>query len=260
MLHIPGALARGRAMPGQLQERGQSPGSEASLTPPERQLEFPEPAQHPQGKTDSEQQPKNSCPGHRHSPERRRSEKEAGLQLSLEQPPARPWHHTAEHKDLSLLSRKSSSAPSCIHRSLGLHGGLPLLLLAALVPRGDPQQCRVAGAGHLSALLLLPGCSQQLLLGSRPPSRCCSCFGENCSQSASTSHSDTTHRGTHLPMELPSLWRGDLVPIKISQGISKRGGLSCEVPLPSEVPAGGVLRLLCKAAPCSQRAALPSRV
>lgn len=254
-------------MPGQLQERGQSPGSEASLTLPERQLEFPEPAQHPQGKTDSEQQPKNSCPGHRHSPERRRSEKGAGLQLSLEQSPAWLWHHAAEHKDLSLLSRKGSSAPFCIHRSLGLHGGPPLLLLAALVPRGDPQQRRVAGAGHLSALLLLPGCSQQLLLGSHPPSWCCSCFGENSSQSArwhlchpSISHGDTTHRGTHLPVELPSLWRGDLVPIKISHGISKRGGLSCEVPLPARSPLWGFLRLLCKAAPCSQRAALPSRV
>lgn len=44
---------------------GASPGSEASLALPKRQLEFPEPAQHPQGKPDSEGQPKNSCPGHK---------------------------------------------------------------------------------------------------------------------------------------------------------------------------------------------------
>lgn len=62
--------------------------STASLMLPKRQLEFPEPAQHPRGKADSEQQPKNSCPGHRQSPERRGSEKEDGLQLSKEQPPA----------------------------------------------------------------------------------------------------------------------------------------------------------------------------
>lgn len=80
---------RGVAEPGHvLGSEGASSGSEASLMLPKRQLEFPEPAQHPQGKADSEQQPKNSCPGHTQSPERRGSEKEDGLQLSKEQPPA----------------------------------------------------------------------------------------------------------------------------------------------------------------------------
>lgn len=59
-------------------------GSRASLTLPERQLELPKPAQHPQGKPDREQQPKNSCP--ECSAERRGSEKGAGLQLSMEKP------------------------------------------------------------------------------------------------------------------------------------------------------------------------------
>lgn len=54
---------------------GESSGSEASLVQPKRQLVFPEPVQHPRGKPDSERQPKNSCPGLVHSPERRGSEK-----------------------------------------------------------------------------------------------------------------------------------------------------------------------------------------
>lgn len=76
--------------PGRLQGReGASSGSTtASLVLPQRQLELPEPARQPRGKADSEQQPKNSCPGHTQSPERRGSEKEDGLQLSKEQPPA----------------------------------------------------------------------------------------------------------------------------------------------------------------------------
>lgn len=78
-----------------LRSRGASSGSEASLALPERQLEFPEPAQHPQGKPDSERQPKNSCPGHTRSSERRGSEKGDGLQLSKEQPPAQPWPRSA---------------------------------------------------------------------------------------------------------------------------------------------------------------------
>lgn len=78
-----------------LRSKGASSGSEASLTLPERQLEFPEPAQHPQGKPDNKRQPKNSCPGHTHSPERRGSEKGDGLQLSMEQPPAQPRPRSA---------------------------------------------------------------------------------------------------------------------------------------------------------------------
>lgn len=78
-----------------LRSRGASSGSEASFALPKRQLEFPEPAQHPQGKPDSERQPKNSCPGHTHSSERRGSEKGDGLQLSKEQPPAQPWPRSA---------------------------------------------------------------------------------------------------------------------------------------------------------------------
>lgn len=76
---------------------GESSGSEASLVQPERQLVFPEPVQHPRGKPDSERQPKNSCPGHVHSPERRGSEK--GLQLPKEQPPAQPQSCSAVCKE-----------------------------------------------------------------------------------------------------------------------------------------------------------------
>lgn len=82
-----------------LGSEGASSGSEAPLALPERQLEFPEPAQHPQGKPDSEQQPKNSCPGHMRSPERRGSEKGDGLQLSKEQPPAQPQPRSAPCKE-----------------------------------------------------------------------------------------------------------------------------------------------------------------
>lgn len=85
---VPGGL-QGGAEPGCVLGRGGAgSGSTASLVLPKRQLEFPEPAQHPWGKADSEQQPKNSCPGHTQPPERRGSEKEDGLQLSKEQPPA----------------------------------------------------------------------------------------------------------------------------------------------------------------------------
>jgi len=72
-----------------------SPGSEAPLALPEGQLGFPEPAQHPQGKPDSERLPKNSCPGQRRPPQRRGSEKGGGLQLSKEQSPAHPRPHSA---------------------------------------------------------------------------------------------------------------------------------------------------------------------
>lgn len=85
-LPAPGGC-RAVAEPGHvLGSGGASSGRTASLVLPKRQLEFPEPAQHPRGKADSEQQPKNSCPGHTQPPDRRGSEKEGGLQLSKEQP------------------------------------------------------------------------------------------------------------------------------------------------------------------------------
>lgn len=93
--------------------------------------------------------------------------------------------------------------------------------------------CPDAPSGSCWAPVLCPGAARASV--------------KQCFQSArehfcrpSISHGDTTHRGTQLPAELPSLWRGDLLPIKISRGISKRGGLSGEVPLPGEVPAVGV--------------------
>lgn len=186
-----------------LRSEGASPGSEASLALPERQLEFPEPAQHPQGKPDSEWQPKNSCPGHTHSPERRGSEKGDGLQLSKEQPPAQPWPRSASCKGTAALSLHSLGtmprSPLATAKSLAAVSPRVTLSTAGWPVLG-PFHSTTAAAQPCWAPLLQP---RVILAQVKTVHPVCETL---CASAILAAHpGDVVPRGPNLPMELPSL-------------------------------------------------------
>ncbi|XP_030362461.1 basic proline-rich protein-like [Strigops habroptila] len=112
-----------------LRGEGASSGSDASLVLPMRQLEFPEPARHPQGKPGSERPPKNSCPGHR----------EKGNLLQDEVPGQSLWNLLAP-AEVTLEQRQEGSGSSA-------GKGCGSCAAASLSQRGLPVPPGAGGAG-----------------------------------------------------------------------------------------------------------------